>query len=69
MHLQTGGRRVPAPAAGGAPAAGCSRWQIAPLCASPGCPQYWKTESGGQNGIRCKGDKKQGQGEEEEGRV
>lgn len=45
LHLQTGGTHVPVHAEGGVQAADCSPLQTTPRCATPGCPQYLKTES------------------------
>lgn len=45
MHLQTGGIRGPGPAEAGVRAADWLPQQTTLLCATPGCPQYLKTES------------------------
>lgn len=45
MHVQIGGTRVPAHAEGGVRAADRSPLQTTLLYATPGCPQYLKTES------------------------
>lgn len=45
VYLQTAGTRVPVLAEDGVRAADWPPLQTTPLCATPGCPQYLKTES------------------------
>lgn len=45
VHLQTGGIHVPVHAGAEVQAADCSPRRPTLPCATPGCPQYLKTES------------------------
>lgn len=45
VHLRTGGTRAPVPGEDWVRDAGWSPLQTTPLYATPGCPQYLKTES------------------------